>query len=396
MENQNLNLIKQNYCDVHSQSMINASKFLAGRGVQFDYDWTMRQTELFHIDRFNYLHTKSINAGLTPIFITLTLPSSYHQFKQSTNGHIVNPKWDGTTVTDSYKKLVSIFREVYNGFTIRSGNKVVHQKVVYSRVIEPHKDFTPHLHAVVYVEDSVAFKRHFDNVVDSNELEQVDFETLDSASYSIAYLLKYVSKSISGDDSYIEGWKRVHKIVMVRTSNLPFTKIEYLEFKKNVPFNKVYSTFYAQMDVELMAVRHTIKYDYAINYAYRNRMDFLSDNLTDFKKVVVGNSVNPKYIFHSYSANCHNIVDGDEDSQDYIEVEFSDSTSNYLVTQNMVHFDDFWMTEEDLCLDEEYNGCPIPFTYDYYVFEDDNEEYSYLELINRRSNLVLYKQFEEV
>jgi len=110
---------------------------------------------------------------------------------------------------------------------------------------------------------------------------------------------------------------------------------------------------------------------------------------TLFHEVSVGNSVNPKYIVHTYICS--------QKIKDYVEVEFSDSTSEFVMSEYVMDYDDFWMEETPICLDEvdEY-GNPIPILHSQFAFEDDNEDYVYYNNKTRISNILLHRQFSAV
>src|SRR5574344_1469119 len=87
------------------------------------------------------------NDDYLAIFLTLTTPSKFHKYSSTTNK--LNPKFDKElTINDAYKLLNSSFREIYKNFKIK--RKFV--KVEYSKVLEPHKNLTSHLHAIIYIQ----------------------------------------------------------------------------------------------------------------------------------------------------------------------------------------------------------------------------------------------------
>lgn len=299
--------LKNAYIKHHLQQIYNKMKFMSSKGLDYDPEWEAKQDMLWHVNRFNYLHLESVSNGLTPVFITLTLPSNYHEYKQNKKGkHVHNPSYDGTTIHASYKKLTEIFRDVYNGFVLREDGKPVKQKVLYSRVVEPHKDFTPHLHAVLYVKDAKAFLNHFNNVKKRYILDQTDFEILDKANYSIAYLLKYVSKTIDGKNGVIQGWKSLNKISQVSTSRMPFNRLEYTAFTRNVKYNPLFKNIFYQMNAQGFFSTHVIKVPLSTlnSYSYNGYQKFLHDNLESFESKHKGNSKNPLFVYHRYFAIC--------------------------------------------------------------------------------------------
>lgn len=391
-----LELIKEAYMLKEFRSIASARKYLYAKGLSYDQEWTSKQQELFHIDRFNHIHKTSTESGLKPIFLTLTLPSKYHQFKSKDGGHVQNPKWDGSTITDGCNELIRIFRKLYNDYKVNVDGKRIHKKLKYSRVIEPHKDFTPHLHAVVYVEEPEHYKAYFDDVVTGAGLEQTDFVILKGeAKQSINYLLKYVAKTIAGDNAFIQGWKKTHGIVMVRTSNLPFTKLEYVLFKSNVAFDKKYDNYYHQMEEQLLCIRHTTSEYYEGEWAStRDKKNFIEDkrNGYSFKSVSVGNSVNPLFVIETVRVilkkpkTVNVIFDGEECEDTFMGME--------SITQ---HWDDRFSLFESsndadcLCDDEMYMGNPIPVTdcNEYYYLDD---EYHVTHTLKNATSVVVYSQ----
>ena len=392
-ELETLEAIKDAYLAEYLKTIGDAMRFLPSIGLEYDHEWTNKQQQLYHTDRFNYLHLDAIERNLTPVFITLTLPSEYHQFKSDKNGgHIPNPNWDGSTVNDGYKELLRIFRSLYHNYQRDVNGKTVRETLTYSRVVEPHKDYTPHLHAVVYVEDAEKYKTFFDGVVARNKLKQVDFEKLGKAKQSIAYLLKYVGKTVNNANAEIQGWKKVHKIVTVRTSNMPFTRIEYITFKSNVKYDPTYKNYYMQMKAQLQVERYSVLDKKEQNREFFTKERKLDHYLGDFKQVSVCYSVNPTYIMTHYSLVTFR--------KDVLEVEFSDSTSDMFSSEPLYEYE----TLADMptgnilytCEEEEYNGCPIPVSYEQFIFEDDTESYVYRANQTRVSTQLLYKSFESL
>lgn len=328
--------IQEQYIKYHQQQIINKQKFNASKNISFDYDWENRQNELYVINRFNYLHLEALEHNLIPVFVTLTLPSEYHQFKQTKKGKFVkNPKYLGYTIEQGYKELNSIFRDLYNKFNIYSDGKVLNQKVKYSRVIEPHKDFTPHLHAVLYVEDANLFHNHFNNVVNRYSLEQVDFEVLQTANHSIAYLLKYVQKTVSGSNAIIQGWKSQHKIVQVTTSRMPFSKVQYTAFVRAVKYNPKYKNIYYQMEEEGYFVKHQIFISPTelAQYRYIGLSHLFYEKFEEFSYQESGNFIDPIFTFHEYKIKTN--------IKKYVEVEYHDEEHEYLF-EEVQKYDDMF------------------------------------------------------
>lgn len=179
--------------------------------IEYNEEWHFRQSYLYNTFRIDYLNKVSIEKGLVPIFITLTLPSEYHPSSKKYNS--------GLTVHDGYQKLQDIFRSVYKNFKI---DKHYVRDLKFIRVIEPHKSFVPHLHALVYVklEQVKKFLQHIGSIIKNNSLKQTEIKVLKTEKYASVYLLKYVEKTLSNDD-VLGGWRIHHQINRVITmSNL--------------------------------------------------------------------------------------------------------------------------------------------------------------------------------
>ncbi|MFX4233201.1 replication endonuclease, partial [Aliarcobacter butzleri] len=89
------------------------------------------------------------NNDYCALFLTLTLDSPFHQFKENENKELIkNSKFTkGNTVNLGYKVLNAFFKSLYKDFKVN--NQFV--KIEFIRVFEPHADFTPHLHSLIYI-----------------------------------------------------------------------------------------------------------------------------------------------------------------------------------------------------------------------------------------------------
>jgi len=175
----------------------------------------------------DYLQKEAQRDNKVAIFITATLPSEYHPYKLLNGKYIKNNRYKNFSIHEGYKKLSAFFRYLYNSFKIKRKK----HSVKYVRVIEPHKDFTPHLHAIVFVENEYLeyFKKHFLNSIKLFNLgEQYKFEVINNINSATSYLLKYINKSFNSDDekaAYVfEGWKRANKIRVFTYSYIPVSR----------------------------------------------------------------------------------------------------------------------------------------------------------------------------
>ena len=283
--------------------------------ISFNPEWEIKYREMYYISKFNYIHLKAIENNMQPIFITLTLPSKYHQFKKDKKGEFVfNKKYEDYSITEGYQRLNKAFRHLYNNFKYRDNNKMVHIKTKFIKVIEPHKTFTPHLHAIVYIpqEYTKRFKKHFNNTINMFEMKQTDYEelgysnkdksdTLKNKAGSINYLLKYVSKTIGGN-AILSGWKTTHNIRVVTTSNIAYSKKHYDLFVKKVGWDKTTSNIFIQMENELTVKSYYMVVDKSYIGTFTSRKQLLEKLIKDnrFNKYKEIKSKEDKYIYIDY------------------------------------------------------------------------------------------------
>ena len=153
------------------------------------------------------------------IFLTLTCPSRFHKYSSITQK--ANPNFDkDTTINEAYQLLNSSFREIYKDFKVNRK----FEKIEYSKVIEPHKNLTPHLHAILYVKKDFVknLVHHIQNIIKKNEIVEHKIKVIKDTSRSCAYLLKYIQKTTNPQDEdtfhFFNGWKKVNKIRVFTSS----------------------------------------------------------------------------------------------------------------------------------------------------------------------------------
>ena len=165
------------------------------------------------------------DGNYTTLFITLTLPSEYHKYSSHTQQYNHNYKKENT-INQGYKLLNKSFRSVYKNFRVNRKPK----KIFFSKVIEPHKDLTCHLHAIIYVETKhiEKMKQHILNTIKNNNLGRYDIEKIQDITRSTSYLLKYVQKTTNpqneNDFHFFNGWKKKNKIRVFTHSNLDLSR----------------------------------------------------------------------------------------------------------------------------------------------------------------------------
>lgn len=206
--------------------------------VTYDYMNKSQDNYTWSNQVSTYLQNKAIAQGKKAVFTTLTLATEYHKYKKDKKNkklHVPNPKY--IPDLNGYAVLRYANRGLYNNFRI-DRKKV---KLDYIRIIEPHKDFTPHLHAVFFIdEDKIEqFKHHFNNILKTAGIGvQCDFTILENTSASVSYILKYVKKSVNNSNEaesrIMDGWKKDLKIRMFSHSNIDITREVFRGVSSNI------------------------------------------------------------------------------------------------------------------------------------------------------------------
>jgi len=175
-------------------------------------------------NRVNTLERIAKKRDLKPLFMTLTLPSEYHQYKTTKNGAIINnPKFNGTTPKESVKILTKMFSRLRQD---RSLKELTKENRIYFRVNEPHKDGTPHTHILMFIPSNRlervkrAYKRLYDNR--ANDIQIIT----DNINNSVAYVMKYINKvlplskkkNLTQKEQYLNAWYSHNRIVRFNSS----------------------------------------------------------------------------------------------------------------------------------------------------------------------------------
>jgi hypothetical protein len=163
--------------------------------------------------------------GLAPIFVTVTLPSEFHPYIRFKNGKELkhpkrNPKYDrDLTIHDGHERIQEWSRAIM---------KAKRKRIVkYIRAQEPHKTGVLHAHYLFFVE--AEYRDAFIDMINEKRVEhslgdEFDTEIIEEASKSVAYITKYVKKSLNPEDEetfhYINGWKKHNKVRMFTMSNI--------------------------------------------------------------------------------------------------------------------------------------------------------------------------------
>lgn len=129
-------------------------------------------------------------------FLTCTAPSVYHYNKGS--------QWLGTLPTDTQKYMVNVWAKVRA--------RLAKAKISYRgfRVVEPHKDATPHWHMLIFFAPCeseqareiirAGFCEAYADELDTEKKRRARFDAvkLQNAKHAARYVAKYISKNLDG------------------------------------------------------------------------------------------------------------------------------------------------------------------------------------------------------
>ena len=196
-------------------------------------------------NRVDCLTAQSLDSGLIPIFITITLPSEYH---------INSKKYVGYTAKDGNKELYRLWKLLLGHRALKDS------EYHYVQTKEPHKDGTPHQHCLMFIQSDrlERFENAFKNLMKRNEIKQYKFKKeFISDKYNnavksvIAYVLKYIFKTFKsfkdGKIGDVGFWYIKHKIrrVTLSRSHVPlyiFRKINYAKkWQDMIKVTKLYN-----------------------------------------------------------------------------------------------------------------------------------------------------------
>ncbi len=193
-------------------------------------------------DKFNFLNSACTDEKLVPYFVTVTLPSQYHEFKINSNWELISEE----NQPEEYSELPDSVSQSHFEQTIKEGYNLLNQflenmrknfrvkreyvPVKYISVIEPHKSLIPHLHAVFYVPAGceTIFSRHFYNQVKllGFNKERCEIAPLDNRG-AIPYLLKYVSKTLlqmGSDNNWLPAYYTKNGFRQYKTSSVELNR----------------------------------------------------------------------------------------------------------------------------------------------------------------------------
>jgi len=218
--------MKDKFINLSIEKELSQKKYLKGmiyynthtfQSYKMDYD-------LIQSYKLDYYYLKSIfnDFSLTyknsiPVFITLTLPSQFHN--------------NSDLVKNGYDLMNSFMRSFFKTLSAR---KVSYK---YIRVLEPHKDFTPHFHILLYlnfdtVENSVYTYSYIRNIFYRLKrkygLGRTQYKRISGDKGVQKYISKYLAKMFDFNNiSFLyalDGWKRFYQMRLVTYSKVDIPK----------------------------------------------------------------------------------------------------------------------------------------------------------------------------
>jgi hypothetical protein len=163
------------------------------------------------------------NKDKIKLFITITLPSSYHPYKNyGKPNQRKNDRYQFDNIEDAINEgfgmLKKIHRHFYSLVKKKMERKNINLNFDYLSVIEAHKSLIPHLHSLYYIdkEQEDIFYEAYQITIKKFDIKRQEIEKLKSATGS-SYLYKYLTK-MDGVFKYYKKYFSHHRIFKI--SNL--------------------------------------------------------------------------------------------------------------------------------------------------------------------------------
>lgn len=175
--------------------------------------------------------TEQLKDDYTCIFLTISLPSKFHQYIKKTKKLNCRYKKE-CSISKGYELLNQCMRTIYKNFRINRK----WEKTYITRVIEPHHDFTPHLHSLIFVKKEYVNQMitHIKSIIKHFKMgKQKDIQIMRETKKGVGYISKYIRKTQNpkNEETFhlMNGWKKTHKI---RVFTIPQNFINRFIFKK--------------------------------------------------------------------------------------------------------------------------------------------------------------------
>ena len=163
-------------------------------------------------------HLQYINKNKKELFLTLTLPSSYHYFKKGKNDKLIKNKqcrYDNIedALDNGYIHLNNIYRQLYKNIKRTLQRKNLNTNFDYIFIFEPHKSGQLHIHTLFWIdiEQIDIFYKEYNNVKKSYRLKQTKLKYINTKKYVnnsklkkktkvSSYIYKYLIKSYKANE----------------------------------------------------------------------------------------------------------------------------------------------------------------------------------------------------
>ena len=274
-------LTQKNYCKKITSTNLKTGEITT---IKYSLVEKLKDDYLNLVMRTSYLQNEIISSDklFTSFFITLTLPTEYHPFKE--DNKTFNEKYDkNLSIHLGYKKLIEMFERLQKDMKFDNKKQIFK----FIKVIEYHKSLIPHLHGIIFVptemiekfkqhikrvfgtnkyiqitknsNDNVITQKHFKNneyvrttyknqrnnkeinkvkYIDNENIGRSEIEQINDISRVVPYLLKYIKKSFNSDnkeDYYLlDGWKRKNKIRVFTMSNVSIPRFIFKKIYQNI------------------------------------------------------------------------------------------------------------------------------------------------------------------
>lgn len=143
-------------------------------------------------NRVNSLFKYANMLDLYPVFLTQTLPPQFHYNSKN---------YDGSSVKDGVRYLSARWASFLRLKIFKNIKKSINHNMIYIRVLEPHKDGTPHSHVLIFIPKNFilplkkVFKRHFSVDGASKLAQDYRYTWSGHAGGAVAYIMKYINKT---------------------------------------------------------------------------------------------------------------------------------------------------------------------------------------------------------
>jgi len=224
-------------------------------------------------NRVSSLYRYAKERKLKNVFLTITLPTEYHQKKgiyHPKTGKLIkvvnNPKFiddEEHSPRAGSRVLSKIFNRIQQ---LRAYRNIPKENKVYFRVYEPHKDGTPHLHASIFIpEENVEdFVRSVQRWAFNNGFSKHQIKIETDIKNPVAYLMKYILKTFDDlrkdkdDITDLTLWYIVHGICRFYTSRTLISLEIYKKFRGAFDLLEV-TKMYRNQEVSVYIDTHTKK-----------------------------------------------------------------------------------------------------------------------------------------